>query len=529
MDGNFKGDFTSDTFHHLKHFSRVLMQQGRVQLDADWNEQGDILTYYLRQLASAIIGPYGGPHGHNGFEITKKDDGDFSIGIGDYYVNGILVRNNGIDVDGIPVDGHDPYEDSLPLPLYTYLNQPYYAKPDELPFDDSQFYLVYLDVWEEQITFLEDSAIREVALGANQPDTATRAQIVWQVKLISKAKFDPEGKTSFTQIVNMQAEESVQITPQQIGTISNRLQEILQPANRGRLKARAKLTQDNTDACTIAPDSRYRGNENQLYRVEIHSGNLGHPGKLTDPPVTFKWSRDNGSVVFPILGTPRVVNTTTTVTTTVTIGNVGRDEALTITQGDWVEIVDRAYLLDRVAYPLLKVNKVDLSDPLNILVTLEGASALAIDIAKDSRKHINLVLRRWDQHPKVSKKDDEPDYFDSASGTVKLVEGKGESTNSVIAENWITLEDGVQIQFQKGDQQPNQYRTGDYWLIPARTVTGDVEWPLSRKDPSQHVALPPHGVEHHYAPLAIIHCTSGQIEGNIIDLRFVFTTLATPV
>ena len=30
-----KGDFTRNTFDPRKHFARVLMQQGRVQLDAD--------------------------------------------------------------------------------------------------------------------------------------------------------------------------------------------------------------------------------------------------------------------------------------------------------------------------------------------------------------------------------------------------------------------------------------------------------------------------------------------------------------
>ena len=34
-----KGDFSRDTFDPAKQFTRVLMQQGRVQLDADWNEQ----------------------------------------------------------------------------------------------------------------------------------------------------------------------------------------------------------------------------------------------------------------------------------------------------------------------------------------------------------------------------------------------------------------------------------------------------------------------------------------------------------
>ena len=56
-----KGDFTRVTFDPIKHFSRVLMQQGRVTLDADSNEQSAILLHYLRNLAKDIIGPYGAP------------------------------------------------------------------------------------------------------------------------------------------------------------------------------------------------------------------------------------------------------------------------------------------------------------------------------------------------------------------------------------------------------------------------------------------------------------------------------------
>jgi hypothetical protein len=37
-----KGDFSRFTFKKEKHYSSVRMQQGRVQLDADWNEQMDI-------------------------------------------------------------------------------------------------------------------------------------------------------------------------------------------------------------------------------------------------------------------------------------------------------------------------------------------------------------------------------------------------------------------------------------------------------------------------------------------------------
>ena len=66
-----KADLTRESFNPLKHFSRVLMQQGRVQLDADWNEQADILLRYLRQLGTDIIGPHGGPK--DNFQIKKLD------------------------------------------------------------------------------------------------------------------------------------------------------------------------------------------------------------------------------------------------------------------------------------------------------------------------------------------------------------------------------------------------------------------------------------------------------------------------
>ena len=123
-----KGDFTRDTFNPLKHFSRVLQQQGRVQLDADWNEQNAILLHYLRALAADLIGPFGGTEQAFGIfnavidlksnqtpkpgelglteqeiqrlsdtNVLAKDhtvpDGDFLIGIGRYYVDGLMCEN----------------------------------------------------------------------------------------------------------------------------------------------------------------------------------------------------------------------------------------------------------------------------------------------------------------------------------------------------------------------------------------------------------------------------------------------------
>ena len=93
-----KADLSRTTFDRLKHFSRVVAQQGRIQLDADWNEQSSIMLYQLRRLAADVIGPAGGPADNLGFGLGPLDavaaDGvpDFAIGAGHYYVQGILCE-----------------------------------------------------------------------------------------------------------------------------------------------------------------------------------------------------------------------------------------------------------------------------------------------------------------------------------------------------------------------------------------------------------------------------------------------------
>jgi Family of unknown function (DUF6519) len=46
-------------------------------------------------------------------------------------------------------------------------------------------------------------------------------------------------------------------------------------------------------SCQPIPVAGYQGLENQLYRIEIHQGG-------TEATATFKWSRENGSVVSSI-------------------------------------------------------------------------------------------------------------------------------------------------------------------------------------------------------------------------------------
>ncbi len=419
-----KGDFTRNTFDPARQFTRVLMQQGRVQLDADWNEQAAIVLHYLQALAADLIGPHAGPQGNVGFQITPVEHGgtitDLQIGSGRYYVDGRLCEN------------------PIPVNYYQQANYPLDDGQDPLP--DLPF-LVYLDVWERLITAVEDDTIREVALGG--ADTAVRAQLAWQVKVTKEVP-------------------DVPITDERWREFSQQWQ----PDNRGQLMARARDTGDGpNEACITPPAARYRGAENQLYRVEIHQGSFD----INSSPqqATFKWSRDNGSVVFPI----RCLSGAVAV-----IEGLGRDGRAGLQPGDWVEVMDDRYALRGEPGPLLTVQAVD---PLTMTVTLSAAPG----VTYDEQSPTHPLLRRWDSR-----------------GAVKIEEGR-----------FLLLEDGIEIAFQSLEEEGENhiYRTGDYWFVPARTATGDVEWPGPADNPA---SLPPHGVTHHYAPLAIVNGTTDVTE-----------------
>jgi len=85
-----KADFSRNTFDPHKHYSAVLQQQGRVQVDADWNEQQLIHAHRSERVGIDVIGPSGAPQANPGFGLGFTADGsDLTITSGRYYVDGI--------------------------------------------------------------------------------------------------------------------------------------------------------------------------------------------------------------------------------------------------------------------------------------------------------------------------------------------------------------------------------------------------------------------------------------------------------
>lgn len=416
-----KADLSRNTFSSTKHFHDVRLQQGRVQLDADWNEQIDIAAHRVETETVDVVGPCGAPVGDPAFDIATAVSalpsaqqaaatalgalaaGDFFLTAGRFYAHGILCENEA------PVK---------------FSGQP--DLPNCNPISSSGLYLVYLDVWPRLLTYLDDPSIREVAL--NGPDTAVRLKTVWQVKLVNVGATGTTPDCS----ADYPAYDSAIAAPT------------------GMLSAQAEPGGTSTTPCIIAPGAGYRSLENQLYRVEVHQ-----PG--SDGTATFKWSREDGAVVAQWKPT--------TSANIIQLQQTPPDDALGFATGQWVEITDDNNDLNGQPGLLVKISNV--ATP-NLTLDL-GAQSLA-------GFTLNPKMRRWDSG----------DSSGATSGDITITTG-----------GWIDLENGVQVEFAAGT-----YRTGDYWLIPARTSIPGIEWPTDGS--GNPIPSLPHGIPHVYCQLGFV-------------------------
>jgi hypothetical protein len=74
-----KGDFTRLTFDKKKHYRGVLMQQGRVQLDSDWNEQVQIAEHRYSTFFGDFVGQSGAP-AENSMALSQKYSDALDLG-----------------------------------------------------------------------------------------------------------------------------------------------------------------------------------------------------------------------------------------------------------------------------------------------------------------------------------------------------------------------------------------------------------------------------------------------------------------
>ena len=400
-------DISRQRFNPANDFSSVLMQQGRVQLDADWNEWNEILDRHWRSETIDIIGrcvvPLETPAG---FEIQLSGS-KMTIGRGRIYVHGLQAENHGagdLEFDAILAEsrGVDP------LP---YEEQPYFPNATALPKTGGP-HLVYLDVWEREVTAVENPDLIENAVGV---DTTSRLQTVWHVRLLSNVG---DGATCAT------PDEELK------GWL-----DIIRPSA-GRLTTKAVGVATPADPCLIPPSGGYRGLENRTYRVEIHDG--GEIGTAT-----FKWSRDNASVAS---GVSAIENDLI-----LTVDRAVWDSVRRFSPGDLVEITDDWREFTGEPGEIRQIDSVDDSSRSITLKSALTAGLFPVDGQNLTAPERHTRIKRWDQD----------------SGGPAVIEVPASGTPFI-------LEDGVEVAFTT-EPDGGVFRSGDYWIFVARTADASVE------------------------------------------------------
>jgi hypothetical protein len=342
----------------------VLLQQGRPQLDADWNEQVAILFHRLQTLTSDLVGDAGNrsltPPDVAGFEIIPiaGESDNFAIGAGRYYVGGLCCE----------CDQETTYADQ-PLPAET-----------RMPQDDVS--LIYLDAWEAVVTPLDDPGLLEPALSGLE--TTLRTRVVWQVRA---HRLPNDGKS---------------LDADKFRAKSHEFLSALRTQPRGQLRARLAPSPEAAGRPAGKKDEarkagRFRGPENLLYRVEVHKG--GPAGQST-----FKWSRENGAPLLPLSKLEGKV---------AQVVPLARKAASELEPNAWLELSDN---LDRILGRSRDMAQVEFVDGQS------GRIQFKADPSGGSKiKHSGLALRRWDQRSLAAGR-----HQTDANG-VAIVEAEGES------------------------------------------------------------------------------------------------------
>jgi len=441
----------------LLDFAGVEFQQGRVTLDADFNELVAVVDRRLRAAASDILGPSTvSSTTPDAFKITAAA-GTLSIGKGRLYVDGLLPEDHGAVSTDPAKKLFDPLmaEASFADPI-AYSAQPYLPSPPALPADGR--HLVYLDVWEREVTHLERPDLVEPAIGV---ETSSRMQTVWQVRVLEPDAGSATCGSPDEDVAGWSA---------------------LTGPSTGRLTTGTFDVPPEKDPCELPPSGGYRGLENQTYRVEIHDP--GQPGGTA----TFKWSRENASVG------SRVASMVSA--TELELQTLGRDDVLRFNTDDWVEITDDVRELSQRCGEVRLITVNEAARRLTFTPALPPEMVPADFPNSDFPRDRNLRVRRWDQKHEVLRV--------AADGTTPVFQDLDAGTTGVInvpaADTTLLLENGVTVTFASTGAKG--FRAGDYWVFAARTADASVELLANE---------PPRGIHHHYARLGIWDAAAGTV------------------
>jgi len=346
-----KGDFSNYRYRPGANYISVLKQQGRVDLDSDWNEQSEITERLIRQLVSSLLGDFAVPLGGN--KITRDNScalkiSNFSAGPG-----GVVDFDIG---RGIVYAGGRPYTMVSDLTFRTQLD---YPEPEIT--GQGNDLLVYLEIWDKTVSYIDDVTLREPALGG--PDTCLRKKVIGQVK--ARYVSDIKDSREAAEVLDAIDKTDPLLFTLKIDQSAHQI-----PISFGDLDMGGGLIPGNLH-----------------FRVELHRG-LSSNGGFSEG---FKWSDENAATIVRIL---KIQSQNTLL--------IEETEAVSgefLKEGDWVEISNEVSELNRQGGQMAVIESLSQEDD-GFLATLNDEIHPLLrrfKIGEKSGPKMNLAprLRRW--------------------------------------------------------------------------------------------------------------------------------------
>ncbi len=252
------------SYDEQQQYRSVVMQQGRVTVEADWNEAQLIASEEARREALDFVGPAGTPN--NGYAITPLSPGfDFQIGAGTMYVGGVRAfLPQALNYSDQPTSN---WMDSAIDPNWV-------AVPDAVPTANEY---VYLFLREQEVSAVEDSDLKDVALGG--PDTAQRTRLIQHIERlgVGTAADCPSALAAATPIWSA---DGFALDPNDLRVRSF-----------GRLQVGFVPTGTSTP-CDPVAQGGYLGADNQLIRIQVSESDAGG--------LKFLWGYDDASFLYRV-------------------------------------------------------------------------------------------------------------------------------------------------------------------------------------------------------------------------------------
>jgi hypothetical protein len=442
-------------------YRSVVMQQGRVTLEADWNEASQIATEALRRETLDFVGPCGTPD--NGYEIllnsSSSNPYDFTIQPGTMYVGGMRVHL----LEAVDYSNQPDWQDTGPA-------DPYWVSASSLPGSPPVTdECVYLYLREQEVSAAEDYDLKDVALGG--PDTAQRTRLIQRF-----VRVPCDGTTCASGLSAAEAQWAQQGLTFDPSTM--RLE------SSSTLEVSFVNPQQNQTPCQPQAQGGYVDPDNQLIRVQIAgidpaSGNPQLIWGFDDASFLYRVDLDSASNNLVFQSTPV-------------------DAEHQPVSGQIVELLRTAAILPNGQYVASAtgcVMKLDQNyDPDQQSIALPSGVTLPTDYTGYNQSPPveagQLFLRVW------------KGMLDQPPGTA------------------LPLGDtGVQVTL--GLQSPaTEIHIGDYWMFAVRPITPMMVYP----ERYQNAPQPPEGPRLWACPLGVISW-NGEVGKLASDCRNQFCTL----